>query len=312
MSEWRLFPATAPKPWEVWESLRRKGHVPVLTLLPRFVALCREELGWDLVCVIRESPPGVVPVVIGRRSGPLVVRAESLPQGFVGGALLDHVPQPRECHDLAQALSSLAHEVLVYPGEGGLTLPGWEKVDFTTHEAHLAGGRFNPTRACRSAARHAERLGVTLTRVDSSDGVSQVFSLHERQQRARGARVYPRRWLERLVTEMPESIGLWGAFLDGRILGALLVGWTGERATAVLSTSDPEARPLKAGNLLYVEVLHSLAAQGVRVVDLGGSRGNPSLEAFKASLGAQRVARPYYRHRSAWLRVYQRLLARGD
>ncbi|MCU0612689.1 MAG: GNAT family N-acetyltransferase, partial [Candidatus Eisenbacteria bacterium] len=132
-------------------------------------------------------------------------------------------------------------------------------------------------------------------------------SMHARQQAARKARAYPERWLTAILGGMPDNAGLWAAVHHGRVVSALLVGWSGKAATALLSAADPEARPLKAGNLLYLGVLEALALRGLHSVDLGGSRDLPALEMFKRSLGGTRVSRPFFRYRHPGLRLYQRL-----
>jgi hypothetical protein len=312
VGKWTLLPHDAPQAGELWRQLRKDGHVRVFTQLPEFSAICSDELGWELRCLVRESSPVVVPLIIRRRRGGRAVLAESLAYGLVGGPITDRPLVDNDTRSLAGALRRTALEVVVYPGHGDFVPLGWQRMDFSVHEVTVAEdspARSQPTRACRSAARHAERCGVWIAPITAAEQVERVAEVHRRQQNARRARHYSGRWLMRIVTEMSGSVGLWGAFVGDRLLAAMLVGWCGGAATALLSTADPEARPLKAGNLLYLSVLESLAERSVKTVDLGGSRNLPALEAFKRSLGGMPVSRPYYRCRHIGLALYHMVVS---
>jgi hypothetical protein len=117
------------------------------------------------------------------------------------------------------------------------------------------------------------------------------------------------------VEDTYQHVGLWSAVHEGRVLASLLVGWWNKKGVALISTSDPEARPLKAGNLLFLVVLEQLETLGLESLDLGGSRGNTALEFFKESVGGRPNYRVFYRYRHPLLRFYQRFRsgrAQGD
>lgn len=309
MGEWAILHADEPPAAGVWSSLGTDG-IRVVTQVRRFNLICRDELGWDLRCLVRESPPTLVPLVIRRRRGRLPVLAESLAHGQIGGALAERPIEGDDAAAVEHALRRAALEVVIYPGNEGFCPVGWERLEFTTHAVHLAAGpkaRWSATRACQSAARHAERCGIDVVRIRGEPFLHRASLLHARQQHARGLRACSTRWLSRLLDELDDSVGLWGAVQDGRLLAVLLVGWYRDAATALLSASDPQARPLKAGNLLYLRVLEWLMNAGIRTVDLGGSRNLPALEAFKRSLGGVPVSRPYYRYRHPGLTLYQHI-----
>ena len=92
------------------------------------------------------------------------------------------------------------------------------------------------------------------------------------------------------------------------------MAWWNDQAVALISTGNPSSRPLKAGNLLYLSVFEYLGINGIHTVDLGGSRGKKSLEAFKESLGGIPRIRVWYRYRHRIYRAYKNVagLLRGE
>lgn len=310
MDRWALLHGEDAVSDAVWRGLAADGCVHSVTQLPGFSAVCHRELGWLVQCLVRESPPTVVPLVLRRRRGGLAVRAESFAYGMVGGPIAGLALNERAVRATARVLGQCALEVLVYPGRGAFVPPGWDREDSTGYEVPLDG----PDRvwsqasgACRGAARRAQRCGVHVEEITQGPWVTAIAAMHEQQQRSRRARRYSLGWITGILREMPARTGLWAAIHDERPVAALLIGWCGGAATALVSTGDPEARRLNAGNLLYLTVLEELARREIRALDLGGSRNMPTLEAFKRSLGGVRTARPFYIRRHPGLSLYQRI-----
>ncbi|MBN1424666.1 GNAT family N-acetyltransferase [Candidatus Fermentibacteria bacterium] len=311
MGDWLLLRGEEAVTNAVWRTLAHDGHVRAFTQLPQFNYICLRELAWQAMCLVRVSPPTVVPMVLRKRRGGLAVRVESLAYGLAGGPITGYAPDERAVREIARALARCALEVFVYPSRGTFAPHGWDRIDFAAHEVPLESPHkvwSQASRSCRGAARHAQRCGVHVVEVAEGPWVEAITVLHEQQQRARKARRYSLGWISSILREMPDHTGLWAAIHDGRPVAALLVGWCKTAAVALLSTGDPGARPLKAGNLLYLTVLEELARRGMSTLDLGGSRSLPALEAFKRSLGGVSSARPFYLHRHPGLSLYQRVV----
>jgi len=277
--------------------------------------LSAEEMGWSASCLVWVYDEVVVPLVFQRLRGRVKVMAESLPLGQIGGPIASGKAERDVTTLVVDGLRRSALEVLVYPSGRRFCPRGWEE---RTHRVHVV--QLNPksmnawqraSRKCRSAARHAIRSGVEVVEATGGANLDQTVRLHHLQQRGRGAVSYPNSWWKRLLKEADKNVGLWCAVQNGEVVAALLIAWWHGKAVALISTGEPSARPLKAGNLLYLTVLKKLEALGLQSVDLGGSRDKQSLELFKQSVGATIVERSYYRNRRSILKLYQRLIPNG-
>ena len=299
---------------ELWHDLAHRDLTCVFTNTPVWIRACSETLGWEPGCLAWKREEVVVPFVIRRRRRRFVIRAESHPLGQIGGPLAAGGLH----RDLSQlmngGLRSIALEFLMYPTCNRFSGPTWERTTHKVHHVtfHAEEGSVweRASRKCTSAARSAVRQGVDVIRVRDGPYLDETIALHNRQQRGRKACTHSPSWWHRLVEETYDHVGLWSAVHNGRVVASLLVGWWNKHGIALVSTSDPEARPLKAGNLLYLAVLEQLEALGLDTVDLGGSRGISTLELFKESIGAKPKFRVFYRYRHPLLRIYQRLSSR--
>gem|GEM_PF-5182581 len=295
---------------ETWHRLSSLDPEARFTQSPVWTKLGVEELAWKVSCALWQSTNIIIPFIVTAERFGKPVRIESMPWGMAGGPLIE----PSSVRDITPVfnttLSRLAPEVIMYPTTR-LGLPGWDEMNHVVHEVEIPAD--NPSdwgfahRKCRTAARHALKKGIRIQRIQDESHLHEVIQLHNAQQRSRNARTYPRSWWRKLVREGKANCGLWGAFHNGHVIAALLIGWWNENAVALVSTSDPVSRPLKAGNLLYLSVFEHLGINGIRTVDLGGSRGKKSLEAFKESLGAKTKIRYWYRHRHRMYRMYRTL-----
>jgi hypothetical protein len=311
-----LFTGSDALSLKLWHDLAERDTTCGFTNIPVWIRTCSETLGWEPACLVWKREEVVVPFIIRRRRQPFVVRAESHPLGQLGG--------PVAAGDLHRDLSELmnaelrraALEFLMYPACDRCSLTTWECMTHKIHRVtfHAPGGRVwkQASRKCTSAARNALRQGVGVVRVEGGPYLDETIAMHSRQQRGRAAQTYSSSWWHALVKEMHDHVGLWSAIHEGKVVASLLVGWWNNHGTALISTSDPEARPLKAGNLLYLTVLEQLEALGLDRVDLGGSRGKSTLESFKESIGAKPNYRVFFRYRHPLLRIYQRFFSQQD
>lgn len=301
---------------ELWHDLAKDDPTCGFTNTPAWIGTCSETLGWEPACLAWKSEEVVVPFIVRRRRRRLVVLAESHPRGQIGGPLSAGGIHRNLTGCLKRDLQSAALEFLMYPSCDRFTSAKWETTTHKVHRVTFHSSRDRvwerASRKCASAARHAMRQGVEVVRVKDGPYLDATIAMHNRQQRGRQAPTYSTSWWRKLVDEAHHHVGLWSAVYKGRVLASLLVGWWNKQGIALVSTSDPEARPLKAGNLLYLAVLEQLEALGLRSVDLGGSRGRVTLESFKESVGAKPNYRFFYRYRHPLLRIYQRFFSHRE
>ncbi len=294
---------------ELWHDLAAGDRRCRLSQTPQWARWSADELGWKIGCMMWELEEVVFPFVVVNRHSCIDVLVESLPWGQIGGPLVGGSEHREVTSLVAKEIEGLAQELLVYADSVRFSPATWQSCTYSIHEASLTDDRERQWALaeprCRTAARHAEREGVRIVKATGGALLAESVALHLRQQGVRDARVLPGSWWERLLREGAHHVGLWCAVMDSRVIAALLVGWWQDRAVALISTSDPRARPLKAGNLLYLTVLEELGVRGLRTLDLGGSRGKPGLESFKESVGAYRTSRPFYRYRNPTYKLYQ-------
>jgi hypothetical protein len=301
---------------KLWHDLAKDDPTCGFTNTPVWLSVCSETLGWEPACFAWESEDVVVPFVIRRRRRRFVVLAESHPTGRLGGPIAAGGMYRDLTRLMEPDLQSAALEFLIYPSCDRFTSARWESITHKVHRVTFHSSRNRvweqASRKCASAARHAMRQGVEIVRVKDGPCLDATIVMHRKQQRGRQARTYSISWWHKLLDEARRHVGLWSAVHEGRVLASLLVGWWNNQGTALVSTSDPQARPLKAGNLLYLAVLEQLEALGLHSVDLGGSRGRAPLESFKESVGARPNYRAFYRHRHPLLRIYQRVFSHRE
>ena len=293
---------------ESWQRLFHRDSSARFTQSPLWARLGMEELHWKPGCLIWPGEEAVLPFIISTERSGRSIRIESMPWGMIGGPLMDPSIKGDITGDFRKAITNLALETVLYPSRN-LELPGWDAMNHIVHVVELPEDGVDTWeyahRKCRTAARHARNKGVAIDRIRHGSYLHGVTRLHQAQQQSRNARTYSDSWWRKLLSEAEPNCGLWGAFHKGHVIAALLIAWWNDHAVALVSTGDPCSRPLKAGNLLYLSVFEYLGINGIRTVDLGGSRGKRSLEAFKESLGGKPRTRVWYRHRQRIYRIYR-------
>ena len=210
-----------------------------------------------------------------------------------------------------------AHLVLFTPPGGEtirLEIPGRETVVERTHLADLRAGfeslwssGFEGDK--RTDSRKAERLGVVVIK-ESGSSAAQVMEDLYRDQAAEWTdhTPFPPGLFHSLLERAPNSVLVWVARFEGKPVAAHLVLYHKQMASTWIGVAQPDARRLGAGNYIYKVMIEDAADRGLAFFNLGGSRGRPALESFKAGLGG--VPREYqtYLHEAAWFKPAHRLL----
>jgi CelD/BcsL family acetyltransferase involved in cellulose biosynthesis len=174
----------------------------------------------------------------------------------------------------------------------------------------------------RRQIRAAEKSGLELRRADCAEQVSgDYYRLHLMTRRRQGVPVQPRKFFQRLWTDVLEP-GLGEALLaysdDIAVAGAILLSWKGTTVYKY-GASDRRYRQLHANHLIFWSAIQNRCAQGDHMFDFGRTDlRNGGLRAFKSRWGcverplihstladrpptpsrgvAQRVAAPMIRH----------------
>lgn len=179
----------------------------------------------------------------------------------------------------------------------------------STHVVHLEGGwpdvesRFE--RRCRKAIRRAGEEGVEVSR-DRSD---QAAHAHWELIRSRFEEWKPNPKMTyefiRDCVQYPNG-RLYLARKKDRTVGTVLgfasrselFLWQGSRAR--------EEYPIGTENLLIARMIEDACAEGIRTVDLGASLGDPGIEKFKESFGAEKTEYTILKWTHPFLRLFKK------
>lgn len=264
---------------------------------------------------------GAIPAIRSVRAG--LTQLLSLPYGTYGDPLVtgSDVAEQAAVRDfllsgwLREARrpgTVRAHLVLYHPPVAG-SLPAGLRRDEATHLLDLSVG-FDPLWNSyfqgdkRTECRKAEREGVVVRDVTGADGAATLESLYRRQaEQWTNHTPFPPGFLARLVERDPQNVRVWVAAREGTPLAAQLVLHHKREATTWLASSAPEARRFGAGTFLYRAVIEEACARGHTSFNLGGSQGNPDLEAYKSGFGTSLRSYASFLHEPGWFRPLHRL-----
>jgi hypothetical protein len=207
--------------------------------------------------------------------------------------------------------------VLLDPGpelRGALgTIFGSVLSESSAHTLDLSGGAADLWRRAyrhgtRKAISSARRGGVVVTTESGPGAITLLARLHADQGRDwEGIQPHSAAAIAVLVREFGEDARILVARREGDPLAACLVlDHAGREIHPVVSGARPEARTVRAFHLLIHTAIEEAIGRGIRRWYFGGSGGNPRIEFFKASFGAE--PRPLVRvHRLAgWARRLRR------
>jgi len=266
---------------------------------------------------------GVLPLVRTTRYG--LHQILSMPFGTYGGPVL--VPEATGAaaaellgrfHDLARRFRVMRFEMMLLdPGpelRGALEETFGDRItESSAHAIDLSGGAADLWRRAyrhgtRKAIAAAERAGVRISTETGPEAVTLLARLHAAQGRDwEGIQPHPEKAIAAWVREFGAEARILVARHEGDPLAACLVlDHAGREAHPLVSGARPEARPVRAFHLLIHTALEDAIGRGIQRWYFGGSGGNPRIEFFKASFGAE--PQPLVRvHRLAgWARGLRR------
>lgn len=310
----------SPAPRDAWEEVLRSDHLALETQSPAWAdAMCAAG-GFENASRLYETADGrrlVLPLLRRSFAGGAVAFEASNPSNCGVGGLL--APGGACTEEIAAVFNDLAlRRVLaqsVWPNP--LLASAWAAaapacataIPGRAHLLDLEGGweevwskRFRGTK--RTAARRAERLGVTVECGTSGRLVPEFYQLLEKEV-ARWARLQHepywlavRRLKQRDPLEKFEAIGrllgercrVWLARVEDRPAAAIVV-LQGVNAYDFRGAMDEELMQYRANDLLYRLAIEDACKAGCRYYYMGDAGRSVSLAQFKERFGAQ--AYPY-------------------
>jgi len=182
--------------------------------------------------------------------------------------------------------------------------PGWSTETCQTHLIDLRSG-FEVLwagaidRQRRKRCRQAERAGVSVRRGDSPEDLRSYYEIYSRRLAAWGrSDRYPFRLFEELLRRGGQSVRLYAAIHEGRVVGGHVNFYFGSTVTAWNGMTSPEADEVQAATMLYAHCIREACGEGYAVYNLGASLGKQSLIEFKESLSGVPYRYQQYRRRS--------------
>jgi len=308
-------------PPDGWADLcARDGHSGLFLRPEWMTVVCRADPefrpGW-LAVETGGKLVGLWPFTTARRKG--FSEVVSLPFGSHGGPILDPSAGPGTARELAAGFRNLAgkpgvvrFEATVFGASADLTaaldteLGAWAR-PFHTHVIDLTGG-FDRLwtdaydKESRTCVRKSERAGVEVAVETGPEAVDALYAMYLANSREWSESApYTRAALEAALDVLGDDARIWMARLRGEpLVGNLTLYDRGRTAYPWIAGSSPEARAVRANHLLNDRMLRDACARGFRTWNFGGSAGNPGIEAFKESLGAERRPVLRYYHEARW------------
>ena len=267
-------------------------HTPAWTQsLERSFPRC--EVSWLVARDEKGAIAGIMPAARLAR-GPFY-RLQALPFGTYGDPL---ARDPAARTALVEAFFDRARSIrcigaAVHSFGGTLADPVPRGAAVRAEECRLvplAGGmeevlaRWSPKR--RQLARRAERAGVAARPLDTEDEARRFHALYAAQSSAwGGVHPYPERLFIELFRRRGEGVVMYGAFLDGELLGGHVDFFHGPVAQAWQAGMSPRGNEHEAATMLLRAALADACARGMRTFNLGSSAGDRGMIFFKESLG---------------------------
>jgi CelD/BcsL family acetyltransferase involved in cellulose biosynthesis len=270
-----------------------------------------------LVSYSGDDVAGFLPYFIVKR-GPFRA-AWSLPFGTYGGpAALDRTSALALVDAYARTVSPTGVAEAGWVAFDGSTDikpgSGWARQALQTHLIDLAGGfdslwQHTIERQRQKRTRRAERMGVKVRRSNSSRDLRNYYEIYSDRIDQWGSSIrYPENLFAMLLERGGDSVRLYVAEHEGRVVGGHFNFYYKRTVTAWMGVTTRESNPLQAGTLLYVRCLRDACDEGFELYNLGGSLSKRSLIEFKESLGGQSYEYSQYTRRSlvgkaaAWIR----------
>jgi CelD/BcsL family acetyltransferase involved in cellulose biosynthesis len=261
-----------------------------------------------------EALAGVMPFVKASR-GPFY-RLLSLPFGTYGDPLARDGDSWRALLErffhLAAAPLCVEAAANIFAPEGLREAP--RGVRLRTEECRLISLEGGIERAWRRASkerrrlsRRAEEAGVVVRPLDGAAELRRFYEIYLEESRVWGGiHPYPFELFSSLYERRAEGAIVWGAYLDGELLGGHVDFYFGSMAQAWQAAMADRANRHEAGAILVKKAIEEACARGMRVFNLGSSGGNEGLLFFKESLGGVEHRYSAFERSKLWWRLARR------
>lgn len=165
--------------------------------------------------------------------------------------------------------------------------------------------RVSPKR--RQLCRRGEEAGVRVRPLVSEEEVRRFHDIYRAESRTwGGVHPHPLDLFVELYRRRGHGVIIWGAFLDGALLGAHIDFYYGGTAQAWQGGTTERAKEYETGALLIREAMAEACRRKMDVFNLGSSGGNEGILFFKESLGGREHRYPVCATVKRWWTLVRR------
>jgi len=158
----------------------------------------------------------------------------------------------------------------------------------------------------RQLARRGEEAGVVVRPLANEEEVRLFHEIYRTESAPwGGVHPYPLELFLALFARR-ESVVVWGAFLEGELIGAHVDFYHGRMAQAWQGGMTERAKGYEVGALLIKAAIGEACRRGMEVMNLGSSGGNAGILFFKESLGGREHRYPVCTAAKRWWRILRR------
>ena len=159
----------------------------------------------------------------------------------------------------------------------------------------------------RQLSRRGEEAGVVVRPLESETELRRFHEIYREESREwGGVHPYPFELFRALFARRADGVIVWGAFLDGSLLGAHIDLYRADMAQAWQGGMTARAKDYETGALLVKAAMEEACRRGMRIFNLGSSGGSRGILFFKESLGGVEHRYEIWETSKGWWR-----LARG-
>ena len=142
----------------------------------------------------------------------------------------------------------------------------------------------------RNRIRAGLRRGVTVRTTDDDAHFDWMIERHLDNMRNKNFRGHGPAFLRALRRSFGSDLHLFQAIHESRPVAGLVIIKTGTLADGVVAWFGPDARQLKAGNVLAWRAIEEMQKRGCRTYDVGGTNAERGFSSFKSGMRGQSYA----------------------
>jgi len=139
----------------------------------------------------------------------------------------------------------------------------------------------------RSQIRKAEKNGLTASTATDSAHLDAFYQVFTRNMRDLGSPVHSKEWFQEIVTAYGEDIIIANIYSEGKVIGAGIVLFVGNKACIPWASTNADYNKLAPNMLLYWTLLKFANDKGCKEFDFGRSTLGEGTYRFKSQWGAE-------------------------